>query len=241
MGMYRVYWLTLSVALLGSGEASANELVIVPDGLADAEGNETGSVFQFSSEYRWQVVIPASEFTDLPPGGLKLVRAAFRPDKDAATPYTYTLRDYEVRLSTTSAAPGSLSATFAANTGPDETVVWKGDFLGSTANTGPANGPKDFDLVVEFQLPFFYDPAMGNLLWETRLTGIDSATTSLLDSHDPGGGVRAVWAFDLDATMASSTGTTMNAVQFTFVPEPSTAVLFGLALMCFVAWRQRKK
>jgi hypothetical protein len=52
-------------------------------------------------------------------------------------------------LSTTSANPNALSTTFANNIGADDTVVFGAGALAlSSAFTGPAGGPKNFDIVI---------------------------------------------------------------------------------------------
>ena len=68
----------------------------------------------------------------------------------------------------TPVTPTTLSPTYAANFGPTQTTVYSGALPLSSAVTGPAGGPKDFDIVINLQTPFFYNPAQGNLLIEVK-------------------------------------------------------------------------
>ena len=48
--------------------------------------------------------------------------------------------------------------------GVDEVVVYDGELTLSSAFSGPSAGPKDFDIIIALQSPFYYDPRAGNLL-----------------------------------------------------------------------------
>jgi len=74
-----------------------------------------------------------------------------------------TVPNITVQLSTTDKAPGNLSNTFAENIGPDVTTVFQGDVTLMTPDC--TTSPCRFDAgQVDFQLPFDFDPAKGNLL-----------------------------------------------------------------------------
>src|SRR5271156_4295689 len=117
----------ICLVLLLVGSASAANIV-VPNSLANVEG-ETGNGLPFSNNWfgipslRYQQVYLASQFSAL--SGPSLITAiAFRPEgTDDGTAFSTTLPDVQIDLSTTSAAPGSLSATFANNVGVNDTVV----------------------------------------------------------------------------------------------------------------------
>jgi len=115
--------------------------------------------------YRIQLIYGATHF---PPGALLITELRFRPDYQYGEPFSVTLSNFQVSLSTTPKAPDALSPTFAQNVGPDATVVFSGPLNLSSAFTGPPTGPKDFDIVVPLTTPFVYAPAAGNLLVDLR-------------------------------------------------------------------------
>ena len=88
----------------------------------------------------------------------------YRPDALKGRPFSATLSQAFITLSTMAPRAGGLSGEFGWNTGPDATVVYAGPLSISSAVTGPALGPKDFDIVVPLQRPFHYDGAKGDLL-----------------------------------------------------------------------------
>ncbi|MCA9167834.1 MAG: hypothetical protein KDB23_09210 [Planctomycetales bacterium] len=47
-------------------------------------------------------------------------------------------------------------------------MVYHGDWSTTTQGRGPDGGPKEFDIRMEFQQPFHYDPSHGNLLYDFR-------------------------------------------------------------------------
>ena len=73
-------------------------------------------------------------------------------------------------LALTTASPNALNATFAANVGADDAVVFgPGPLTISSAFTGPPAGPKDFDVLIPLDRTFPYDPSQGNLLLDVRV------------------------------------------------------------------------
>jgi hypothetical protein len=69
-----------------------------------------------------------------------------------------------ISLSTTSRAPDNLSATFADNVGVDESVVFSGDLVFTSANDSVPGGTRAFDILIKLTNEFNYDPSLGNLL-----------------------------------------------------------------------------
>lgn len=231
-----VYLNIAALATLGlSADAAADEvLLVVPSGLENVEGDEVA----FSDSppprgSRIQQVQPASDFSGLPPGHNTIVSMAWRPDFTVTSLNTTTLDLFEVRLSTTSAAPGTLSFTFADNTGNDETIVYSRPITLETDGTGgPAGGPRPFEYLIEFQTPFIYDPNQGNLLIDftffppfplnVQPPTIDAQTTSLIQSVINTNASSPKAQFQIDEVLVT---------QFAFVPEPSTFILAALGLV----------
>lgn len=180
----------LAVLSLTSGLAHAQS-VVVPNNKAAVEGN-TDNAWPFNishfglSSQRYQQVYDKSQFAALS-GPETITAILFRPDYAFGSAFSSTLPSIQIDLSTTSKTPDGLGTTFASNVGADDTVVFNGPLSLSSAFTGPAGGPKDFDIVINLMTPFLYDPTMGNLL---------------LDVHNFSGGFTA--QFDADSTVGDS-------------------------------------
>jgi Phosphoesterase family/Dockerin type I domain len=123
---------------------------------------DTGNLFPFfsSQPIRYQQVFDASQFTRFATGGELISSIAFR-GHGPGIPFTATMPQLQVNLSTTSKSPDGLSSTFADNVGADATQVFSGPLQTAVTSTG---GPTSFEVVIHFTTPFFYDPAKGNLL-----------------------------------------------------------------------------
>lgn len=109
----------------------------------------------------FQQVYASSDFT----GPINITGLTFFNTNFAAG--TIQTANYNIQLSTTSAAVNGLSNTFAANLGPDNTTVFNGSL------TGPAS--PNFSIVTT---PYTYLPTNGNLLltiFKTGITGPDSS------------------------------------------------------------------
>ncbi|MEP6822066.1 MAG: alkaline phosphatase family protein [Chthoniobacterales bacterium] len=139
--------------------------LVVPSGFSSAQG-ETGNLFPlFSAQsIRYQQVFRATEFARLNPAGGLINRIAFRGHGPGLS-FTGTVPQLQVNLSTTNQTPDNLSSTFALNVGPNDTQVFSGAFATDITFTGD---PSNFEIVLNFITPFFYDPAQGNLLLDVR-------------------------------------------------------------------------
>lgn len=145
---------------------------IVPGNLENIEGNSNNGL-PFHSFYlempssRYQQVFAASEFSSLSEPFL-ITQILFRPDATWGKSFSSTLPNVQINFSTTRKAPDGLSRIFAQNIGDDDTLVFQGALSLSSAFTGAATGPKDFDIVINLTTPFFYNPKAGNLLLDVR-------------------------------------------------------------------------
>src|ERR1039457_3625815 len=164
---------TLALPAISSKAAT----VTTPNGVTSTEGNSNNS-FPFnlagdsgevpSGTQRYQQIYSSSEFSALSAGGEYITRIAFRPDATFGAAFASTLPDIRIDLSTTAAGVDALSSTFASNVGANDTIVYGGSagaaLSFSSSFTGPAGGPKSFDIIINLTTPFLYNPAAGNLL-----------------------------------------------------------------------------
>jgi len=233
-------------SVLPGGAAGEPEIfIVVPANLADVEADSWNS-FPFSIgglnvlSQRYQQVYAASAFSALAEPGL-ITALAFRPDFEVGVAFSVTLGDVQINLSTTSAEPDALSNNFANNVGLDDAVVFAGPLFLSSAFSGPAEGPKDFDVVIELQQPFLYDPSAGNLLLDVRnfTGGISARPDASTVNSDPISRVRTnpgTGAVDAPTGFADSSGL---VTRFT-VPEPSATGLELAALGTLAALFTRR-
>lgn len=135
--------------------------LVVPNKWTRVEG-DTGNLFPLFSDQpiRYQQVFDASQFSQLKNGGGLINRIAFR-GHGPGVPFSATIPQLQVSLSTTSNSPDNLSSTFADNVGPDNTQVFSGPLPTAVTFTGDAT---NFEVVINFTTPFYYDPSKGNLL-----------------------------------------------------------------------------
>jgi hypothetical protein len=163
-----------------------------------------------------------------------------RPDASVTAPVSFTFSDTVIRMSTTNRNPGELSTTFADNVGPNPVVVFAGDLSLSTANTGPAAGPKDFDFVFPLQRPFTYDTSAGNLIFDVETAGTDLVISQTTDfAVSTALGFEEIAAFTAGAEVATGRWGG-NVIQFTFVPEPSSLILICVGAVTFLCYAGRK-
>jgi hypothetical protein len=213
--VFRTSPLTVSVALLALASAAwAASTVTSPGVVASSEGN-SDNLYPFNSApMRYQQVIAASEFSGTA-GWINQIR--LRPDGINGSAFSETLRNIQINLSTTTKSPSTLSKTFSQNIGNNDTVVFSGSLVLSSAFTGAAGGPMDFDIVITLQTPFYYDSTAGALLFDVR--DYSGGTTTQFDAQDAPDSTARVWSLDVNATTANSTDPYPSAglvLQFIF-------------------------
>jgi len=164
----------------------SGESVIVPNGLATSEGNYANGypfhlIWANKQSMRYQQVYEASEFpfTNSP---YLITKIAFRPDAIHGVPFSATISDIQLNLSTTKMSPDHLSTVFVNNVGTNDKVVFSGPLLLSSEDIGPSGGPMDFDIFIPLQDPFLYNPSVGNLLLDIR--SFSAALTTGFDAQE---------------------------------------------------------
>jgi len=155
--------------LADSNSRAQAATAVVPARFATTPGDTPGLFPLFpgaGSPLRYQQVFDAADF---PPGVLRITQIAFRANSANTAPFSGTIPQIQISLSTTASGVDALSANFADNLGSDLTVVYPMAPLAvasSAAVTG--TGTRAFDLIVPFVTPFDYNPAAGNLLLEVQ-------------------------------------------------------------------------
>ena len=185
--------------------------VVVPNILANTD-SILGSGTLASPGYRNQQVYDSNQF---PPGQIRIRELRFRPDSVYGQAFSTTIQNIQINLSTTTRSSDALSSVYAENVGPDDAVVVSGTIHVSSSFSGPADGPKDFDIVVNLAQPFLYDPAAGNLLIDTR--NYSGSIASLLS----GSGVLGEGASRLGGNVNDPIGfadTAADAIRIGFTP-----------------------
>lgn len=165
----------LPVLILTGTSAAYGDSIVIPAAREASEGG-TYTPFPFSpasygiQTQRHQQIYAASAF-GANPGPQLITEIRFRPDSGAGKAFTATLPDVRIDLSTTPIDIGQLSRGFDENLGAECVTVFEGPLTISSSKTGPAFGPRDFDIVIPLATPFLYDPAQGNLLMDLRNYG----------------------------------------------------------------------
>jgi hypothetical protein len=189
---------TLALVLLAlAGEARADAKVTTPGSVGSNEGN-SDNLYPFNGDpIRYQQIIAASEFSNRAGWITQIV---LRPDAASGASFSERLTNVQINLSTSAASPSSLSKTFAANIGSDETVAYAGSLALSSAFSGQAGGPMDFDIVITLQTPFYYDSNVGNVLLDVR--NYLGGRTTQMDAQDSPDTTSRVWSLDVNSPTA---------------------------------------
>jgi len=187
-------WLTVPRRIPAAG--GLMEAVEAADGAAS-----NGYPFHIAQPLRYQQVFAATEFETLP-SPARIDQILFRADMAQSTqrPFSSTLANVRIELSTTPAKPDGLDKRFDRNFGTARQVVYSGPLTLSSRMTliSAEEGPMAPDIMVPLQKPFLYDPKAGNLLMEVRIYA--GAPTVEMDAlNDEGDGVSRLVAVGPDA------------------------------------------
>lgn len=226
--------------------------IVVPQSFTTVEG-DSNNLNPFNMGYitqlgvRYQQEYDAAEFDVSSP--IEITQIAFRPDAINGKAFSMSLASIQIDLCTTYLGHG-LFSSFAANIGADDVTVFpKGPLTLSSSFTGPASGPKDFDIVINLTNSFVYDPTKGNLLLDVRNFSSEDYYT-----HSFGVGIFDFTQFYSDAiyrewseNVNSSTANLgyaeglITRFTFTSVPEPSTLALLMLGAGGILVRRRNRK
>src|ERR1043166_226186 len=171
---------------------------------------------------REQDVYASSYFTN---GPILITEIRFRPYRMVGA-FSTVVSNLQISLSTTAARWDGLSSTYANNVGADATVVYSGAANISSASSGPTAGPKDFDISIQLQTPFVYNPAAGNLLFDIKnfsgapaLSGLNFG--NVVDGSGSGSD-KASRAFGYDPSGASAVAVNTGSSILKVIATPFT-------------------
>lgn len=139
--------------------------LVAPNSLTTTQG-DTGNLFPLFSQkpIRYQQVYDKSQFRGAPQMINSIAFRAHSPGK----PFSGSVPQLQVSLSTTSKTPDALSSTFVDNVGPNNLQVFNGSLQVVANNSSTPGAVNSFDIVINFTTPFAFDPARGNLLLDIR-------------------------------------------------------------------------
>lgn len=182
---------------------------------------ETGS--------RWQQVYGQQDFSTIAVGGGTITAIWFNGN----VPFERTITNVQIFLSTTAEAPDSLSPVFAENIGFDETLVFGGPLVAQQVNGADPR----FHWRIDLTTPFYYNPALGNLLLDVKKVG-----PFLHPPFPPPYGIeysdsgtdRASAAFSSDVNSPTAdtvmTRALLTMFSVTPIPEPNSVFLIAVAV-----------
>lgn len=165
----------VTLIFLASTYLSSAVELIVPNALV--EGATNTYPFWFTPCH-YQQSYGASHFSLLGTNGGFITSVAFRGGGNTTSfVYAMTLSLSTTPVPTNTASSNLLHASFAENVGPDNTVVFSSNWRMRVF--APRDSPLQFQFVIPFSRPFFYNPTNGNLLLDIVITNDVTAQTSL--------------------------------------------------------------
>jgi len=167
----------------------------------------------------YQQIYDSSAFS----GPVQISKIAFSETDPGSLAATYNL---SIGLGNTTRTPASPGANFATGF----TTLFSGSL--SAVFTPTAN---DFDLVIPFSNPFYYDPTQGNLLLDVT---VSSATGDNVDfALDPSPSMGRLMLNTSGSSIVSKPDWGL-VTEFTITPEPSAWVLISLGSSLLVQFRR---
>ena len=222
--------LLIALGLLIAVSAQANSIV-APNALETVAGNSRNG-FPFTTNalsMAYQQIYDASQFASAS-GPIEITAVSYRPDS-TSSPFTLTMSDVEIYLSTTSVAPDAMNPTFAANLGGDNTLVRAGSL--TVSSDGP-DGLGDWEIGFALQNTFVYDPSQGNLLMYVKKNSAEGLSPAqVMDAElTIGDSVSRLWNTSGSGATTGTLDSSGLVTRFTYTPVPlPSALAAGLTLM----------
>jgi hypothetical protein len=233
----------LSTLFAANAVHSRGAQIVLPAGntATEASADLLGPFANRDMTMQW--VFASSELTGLLPGstvtgiGLRLNAGQLdRPGIDV------TYSSWELQLSPSANAAGSLDTTFAANVGPGAVTVRTGPLTIPAATLPGGAGPNPFHFI-PFTTPYIYTG--GDLLFTLRQDGTAGGPLFTVDAvrlSDLPGIADTVRAEDAIAAtgQAHFFNVPVTALQFTPVPEPGASIVTSAGLLVLAMWARRR-
>jgi hypothetical protein len=217
----------------------ADQTFIVPGTYASAEGGSSDNAPLGAAEQHFQQVFSSTLLTGLTAGDW-ITGIAFRVEGNETALPAQTIPTYNISLSQSPNAPGSLDATFANNRGADFLTVRSGALTVNAGDFPGGSSPNAFGWIT-FSTPYQYQG--GDLLIEVAFQGFSAGRDA--DAIYPTTANLAQTAFGtgFNSTTADA-GLYAEALVMGFsvipIPEPSTLFLFGAGSWLLVLRWSRK-
>lgn len=216
-------------------------LYVIPSANTSAEASSSDDSPLGSGGQHFQQVYSSSLLAAVPTG-MQIVGLTFRIDNGGSALPAQVVSSFDIRLSQSVNAPGSLSATFAANRGVDDTLVRSGPLVINAGDFPGGSSPNGFG-IIPFDTPYDYNG--GNLLIEIAHTGFSQSRNA--DAVFPGtvGQGQTAFANSYAATTANVGFYTESIViglqvePIAPVPEPIQASLIGVGFLAGAVLIQR--
>jgi len=221
--------LVLCISFLAVRANAGNIIVGLP---ADSG---TGNCFPFGCAYttEYQQVYTSSLFSSV--GTIDITDLEFYNTQIDLGATTMNSGNWAISLSTTAADWNTISSTYAANIGANNTLVFNGNLAQAWA-FGDA-------LTINLTTPFLYNPAMGNLLMDVVATNTSDANGIIyFDTNGYNGGNfngNTIFGRVYCNGCGITTGVVNNGYGLvtgfsygtTTTPEPTSMFLLGTALV----------
>lgn len=229
----------LSACLFCPVASSTAAALILP---VSSEGSGGASTPVRDDPRTLQIAYASSLLTGLLPSSY-ITGLAFRlNDPYASWPSSErTWASYDIQLSTSLNAPGSLDPVFDANLGPDATTVRTGPLTIAALSYTGGSSPNAFGPQISFLNPYIYTG--GDLLITIRHTGngVDSqymdSQTSILGQHQ----AQYAPGYTASTVGTNTIGTPVVSLSYSSVPEPSTYALLAMSAAGALWWARRRR
>lgn len=195
------------------------------------------------TDYTFQWAFKASQFATVPIGSTITAIGFRQSSTDPTAPnVSFTLPNWNLQLSSTSKAIGSLATQFLSNIGADVVTVYSGPLTVPAGGFVGGGSPSNPFFLITLTTPYTYKG--GNLLTTLRKQGagpklwVDAANVnSVGDTVGFGtftatGGTAEFYNYPITEYVFSTSSV---------VPEPSTCALLGSGLLGFVALTLRRR
>lgn len=239
--------LILVSAFVFPAAISRGEQLTVPQAatLIDMDtANQWPFIYPPFAPLRYQQVYESKVFE--PVGSpILITKVAFRPDAVFGMALSGTISQLSLSLSTTQRDELSLNGTdLDANVGNGSVEVFPRQGL-PVSLSFPAATPKNFDLVIPFDVPYLYDPTAGNLLIEVNNFSGEALTGDVLTSHLDasevvGDGLARAWSA-LPSAPAYGTDSVGLVTRFSYIPVPEPAFPVWLMFLVFAGRDSRRR